>query len=442
MTNRVYYLDEDIIEYFSITAQNRDKVYNYRVKDASGNTVYIGQVYIIQGTTTVNVNVTEVLKMMRPNPSYIIDTITSPVLSTPYFLAQWKVELYDGEAIVIEGDYFTVAMVYRYPNSNLSVPIPIVSEMQDKIYLMTYPNFLPVYPFVRTNNYKFLHNVVTNDTTAHREYLTNYIKSDSLHLSDSAQILVTAQGLNTTRYSLDYLFNGATYQEGTKEAVLTASDMVTVPDKYGVWADAIAEGVTEDQALSFLEQRMPYESAQEMIDSIQSGVTTLIFESDTQDEAQEYYQSANGYFECELDRTYKKEQYPIAKVDMCPARFYVQWIDRFGVVMSKPFTGQDDYTEDVQTVSVQKYVNKERKVYWGVESKWKLRTEWLTDEEYPYYESLFVSPYIILYDSQEDKSYEVLIDDTTYAEKKWDNQHQFFNLEINIRHNQKQHIFN
>lgn len=442
MTNRVYYLDEDIIETITITAPVKDVVYNYRVLDSTGAVVYIGQVYVIAGSTSVNINVTEVLKMMRPNPTFMIDDVTSPVLSEPHFLSAWRVKLYNGEALLYESDPFTVAMVYRYPNSNIGVTFPRYTDTQARVYLMNYEDFLPVYPFKRSSNFNFIMNTVAGGNVWSEEYFVNSILSDQMTLSANDQLLLTAAGFNTTIFSLDDFFNGATYTEGTKEAVLTAEDYTRTQVGYGVWADNLGATVSEGEALAFLEQDRPYETAQEQLDKILLGIQTLIYSADTEAEASAYYQRASSYFECEVDERTVYTRYPIAKVDICPARFYVQWLDRYGQVMCKPFEGQDDYTESLETVSVQKYVNKERKVYWGVESKWKLRTGWLDDTTYPYYESLFVSPYIILYDSVEDKSYEVLIDDNTYTEKKWENQHQFYNMEINLRHNQKQHIFN
>ena len=41
--------------------------------------------------------------------------------------------------------------------------------------------------------------------------------------------------------------------------------------------------------------------------------------------------------------------------------------------------------------------------------KWKLNTKWLNKEVYPFYESIFVSPYLQLYDAKEDKLYNVLV---------------------------------
>ena len=73
--------------------------------------------------------------------------------------------------------------------------------------------------------------------------------------------------------------------------------------------------------------------------------------------------------------------------------------------------------------------------------KWTLNTTWLKEEYYPYYESIFTSPYLLLYDTQNDKSYNVIVSDKGYTEKTRRNQKNLFNLTINVTANKTQKMY-
>ena len=58
---------------------------------------------------------------------------------------------------------------------------------------------------------------------------------------------------------------------------------------------------------------------------------------------------------------------------------------------------------------------------------------------FPYYESIFVSPYLQLYDAKEDRLYDVNIVTQEYTEKTFNNQNkQLFNLQLEVELNKTQ----
>lgn len=131
----------------------------------------------------------------------------------------------------------------------------------------------------------------------------------------------------------------------------------------------------------------------------------------------------------------------VAYVDKCPARYYLMWQDRFGDFQSQPFEKTETYSEGFERTNYTTYKKEKRLTSIGVQPKWKINTGFLDENLYPYYESIFVSPYLLLYDTVEDKSYRVTVEDSNYTEKTVKNQgRKLFNLELEVSQDKKQQI--
>lgn len=128
----------------------------------------------------------------------------------------------------------------------------------------------------------------------------------------------------------------------------------------------------------------------------------------------------------------------IAVLDSCYSRYYLAWMDRFGDVMSQPFAGKIEYTEDFERNEIKDYKLRRRVIHNEVQPKWRLNTKWLNEDIYPMYESIFTSPYLLLYDAETDRSWNVILTDSEYKEKSFNTEKTLFNLEINVESNQKQ----
>lgn len=132
---------------------------------------------------------------------------------------------------------------------------------------------------------------------------------------------------------------------------------------------------------------------------------------------------------------------PIASIDYCPSKYYLQWRDRYGSMQMQPFNKIDTYSEGFSRNETKDYRNNRSLANIAVQPKWKLNTGWLNDKVYPYYESIFVSPYLKLYDTQEDKAYDVMVTASDYTEKTFTNQSkQLFNLQLDVELNNTQNI--
>lgn len=131
----------------------------------------------------------------------------------------------------------------------------------------------------------------------------------------------------------------------------------------------------------------------------------------------------------------------IADVDECPARYYLQWIDRLGGIQSQGFDGKETKTINYSKTSIYNQYHEERPVNFDNTYQFDLNTYFINEKYYPYYESIFVSPYICLYDTVNDIKYNVNIVDKSFIEKTHKNQNRkLFNLNIKVQINKNENI--
>lgn len=125
-------------------------------------------------------------------------------------------------------------------------------------------------------------------------------------------------------------------------------------------------------------------------------------------------------------------------LDRCPARYYLAWNDRYGDIQSQAFDGKIEFSENIKTDEIMDYKERRRVSHKAVQPKWKLNTKWLKEDVYPIYESIYTSPYLLLYDTEQDKAWNVIITDSEYKEKTNKNEKTLFNLEITVESNKTQ----
>lgn len=124
----------------------------------------------------------------------------------------------------------------------------------------------------------------------------------------------------------------------------------------------------------------------------------------------------------------------------CPKGYYLIWQDRFGSQQCQPFHMVDTYSEDIEASELTNYYGKRSIYKFEVQPKWKIQTSWITDSQYRCYESLFISPYLKLYNANEDLVYDVILKDHNYTEKTFLNQGKLFNLELTLEQDTTQNI--
>lgn len=130
----------------------------------------------------------------------------------------------------------------------------------------------------------------------------------------------------------------------------------------------------------------------------------------------------------------------VAKFDS-KSRYFLKWMDRYGMPQCQPFKCNHTYREDITKSTITNYKNIKKITDVSVNSKWKLNSDWISERLYPFYESIFVSPWLQLYDAKEDKLYSVILTDTEYTEKTFKNQNRsLFNLQLEVELDSKQTI--
>ena len=178
------------------------------------------------------------------------------------------------------------------------------------------------------------------------------------------------------------------------------------------------------------------------MDVYEDNYDTIEIGKSTSQELQYDHLFAGPVYEEIIDDRYDSDEYvgqcTIAVLDSCYSRYYLAWNDRYGDIQSQPFDGKIEYTEDTQKTEIKDYKMRRREVHNELQPKWKLNTKWLSEDVYPMYESIFISPYLLLYDTQTDRSWNVIVTDNKYAEKTYKNQKSLFNLEITVEANTKE----
>lgn len=128
----------------------------------------------------------------------------------------------------------------------------------------------------------------------------------------------------------------------------------------------------------------------------------------------------------------QRYKYTIAKFDN-QSRYFLKWKDRYGMPQCQPFGGTYKYSESISKNTITDYKNTKKIIDITNTPKWLLNSKWIKQEYYPFYESIFVSPYLQLYDAKEDKLYNVILKNTEYDEKTFNNQNrQLFNVQLEV----------
>ena len=131
----------------------------------------------------------------------------------------------------------------------------------------------------------------------------------------------------------------------------------------------------------------------------------------------------------------------VAVLDYPHSRYYLKWRDRYGSFQCQPFCKTTTYSESLDKKQLLTY-DLHKKIYSvDVTPTWKINSGWIDQELYPYFESIFISNYVELYDTKEDISYVVIVKDSDYTEKTVRNQgRSLFNLELTLELNKNQSI--
>ena len=120
---------------------------------------------------------------------------------------------------------------------------------------------------------------------------------------------------------------------------------------------------------------------------------------------------------------------------------YLKWRDRLGSEQCQPFNQVTTYTESITASEITDYTGRRYTYQVEVQPKFKINSGWIADNLYPYYESIFVSPTLTLYDATHGVVYDVIITSRDYTEKTFENQsRQMFCLTLDLEVTKTQKI--
>ena len=131
--------------------------------------------------------------------------------------------------------------------------------------------------------------------------------------------------------------------------------------------------------------------------------------------------------------------YKAAIFDVCPKKYYLFWQDRYGSFQCQGFNDYAKYSETFNKTEVQDYRNRRRNANIQVQSKWQLNSGWITEDLYPYYESIYTSPILILFDTEQNKRFSVMVSGD-YLEKTYKNQKKMINMNLELQENKTQNM--
>ena len=226
---------------------------------------------------------------------------------------------------------------------------------------------------------------------------------------------------------------GANYTEQSLNMALTPRYPFCATNKLG-WGVALQASNQSDSIL--INYYGALAGTGDIVFSVEPECTNIIYTS-----LQQLF--SNAVIDTTKDKAYigPDQNHIFTQFDMCPAQYYVQWIDRYGTYQCQPFSKISTFSNDYSTTLMISYDKVKKPIFKEVKSTWNLNSEFIPEDKLPYYESLFVSPKVILYDAKNDMSYNVVLTDTKFVEKTFANQQRrMFNLQITVEKANDQYI--
>ena len=229
------------------------------------------------------------------------------------------------------------------------------------------------------------------------------------------------------------MLQGANYTTDALDMALTPRYPFVATSKLG-WGVALQVAEQSDSIL--INYYGALAGTGDIVFSVEPQYTNIIFTT-----LQQLFR--NAVIDTTKDKAYigPDQNHIFAQFDMCPAQYYVQWIDRYGTYQCQPFSKISTFENDYSTTLMISYDKVKKPIFKTVNSTWNLNSEFIPENKLPYYESLFVSDKVILYDAKNDESYNVVLTDTKFVEKTFANQQRrMFNLQITLEKANEQYI--
>lgn len=430
---------------------------NYNDLTANGQLIFTGNFYYSGTGSTVLINIIDIIRNLKFTPPDIFDANTI----SAKLIQNFRIIAYFGDT-QSTSSWYPVAMVYKYPHmTSINNPDSVYNvfgygtahtvPLQGIEYNGTEYRLIPHYPLKETYQYQFTQSFLTaiGTTTFSLEVSSPQVKGD-LTTSIQSYSYASVLGRNSIRVS-----------------GLLSQDVIDVnyfADWNGLEKPIVVKQVTQQSGMNSTTIRFSTD--------VPIGLTINIYKPESYNSSISIYNTGNTdhdtmsrFYTCPLGDfvnwdyevegselygpdfwgdndmvvTDTQNNRTIAILDNCYPRYYLMWQDRLGGWQSQSFNDKMTYSEDITSDETKDYGDERHKSRVTVQPKWKLNSNWITEEVYPMYESIFVSPVLVLYDAYEDKKYKVIVKGN-FTEKKFKNEKKLLNLSLDLESTMQQNI--
>ena len=393
------YLNERITQHIDLGAVQTKGMYKYevqvtdRLEQSGWSTIFVGNYY----NNAERWHTFDITDLCRSRKRNIHTTFGKSIDSDVFTVEQYRIIVTKSDNTTVAGSAITVAHIYPYPN-----------VQKEKMLMRTSNAFFEI--FAATKNDVSL---LLQGNNRYRSGL------DNLYLCPRYPLISNEQDLDnyhTMVFGATIEF-GSALQDVTFFSVEAGVDYTNTDNWYG----------------SYSLDHLGFE-----------GYSHTFFKS------YGYFLNTNekGGVPMNLDywvymtwtNSNNVSQYRrIATIEACKERYYLLWQDRYGSYQSQPFKGKMEYSENIENSEYVSYRGERHKYNVQVQPKWKINSGWLKEDLFPFYESIFVSPILRLYDTETETEYDVIINDN-YVEKKYVNEKKLLSIELNLEATEKQNI--
>lgn len=488
------YLDEEIqLSFSNLPITQFDQTYTYTIYQ-NNNPVFYGQAFKLINQTSLTLNVSEIIHSLTYNNNTL-------VLPLPQFVDKaiytGSIDQIKASLSINSSTYYSniedVALIYRYPHMTTVLNtylyptnyqyVALKNMLQGQNAANVNSILIPRIPYIDTREYGFglvyqefnypNCNIIAGGDLAGEvelqpqnnvniwfstlsEIFNNYATPDLIKnpdlLDPNHQVLATNQvSHGTGMWYDDYSFEfDAVTTTATNYIQTISSNGVRLENFFDL--KQLADG---EHYLQIKIKGSIYMYAIRIGTTANNVDIPIVagYESWLQDPNREFVidiaiNKSGRLFECKLNSImyYPNETAylvqggsKICEIDYdCQEDYYLMWIDRYGSFQSQPFKGQMKYTEKFDTLEIQNYNGNRRKTYWKTQGSFSVNSGWIKSNTYPIYESIFVSPYLLLYDVKNNKSYNVICMDNSYEEKTFKNEKKMLSISLTLEINKAQ----
>lgn len=409
----IFYLDDDIILSVPVSA-GADRYITYAVI-LNGEDIYHGRYFVTKNTTKIDI--------------YLNDILLSQKIDYTNFFKNQNMEVegvtikYDMQILTEEDETvaFTVYAISRYPNKDIEFNKNFIYNIFGTVPQL--PNNCFYTGMFRNNSDIDGYGYIMSDEGATLYGFNMLPKSTRLITKDFSELSEAGNELNFFIYNHETqhvkadiyikLYNDAEWER-------FRNDMLSFP--YNQLTEAKLRTIFNNK------EGIIYSETFHVDDT--TAYEAFYYEKY---EALEYRLEGLGTVDDQLDE-YIPPQYKakIATINQCSYRYYLKWIDRFGGVNYQPMKGKGTYSESVDTTTITNKYEHKRVIGKNITSSWKLNSGHINELEYITFEGLFNSPIVQLFDTEQNKAFNVLVSNSDYTEQSFKNNKKFLNFNIEV----------